>query len=72
MKPRASRSGFPIQIIRNLAAIICSLVLVPGDMSLLARPAPLQAAAADGEAALIPADSSILWWLQSRFILTPC
>jgi len=56
MKPRASRSGFPIQIIRNLAAIICSLVLVPGDMSLLARPAPLQAAAADGEAALIPAE----------------
>jgi hypothetical protein len=56
MKPRASRSGFPIQIIRNLAAIICSLVLVPGDMSLLARPSPLQAAAAGGEEALIPAD----------------
>jgi hypothetical protein len=45
-----------MQIIRNLAAVICSLVLVPGDASLLARPMPLQTAAAGGEEALIPAD----------------
>jgi uncharacterized protein DUF3300 len=51
MKPKASRSGFPIQIIRNLAAIICSLVLVPGDVSLLARPVPLPVAPAEEAAA---------------------
>jgi hypothetical protein len=51
MKPKASRSGFPIQIIRSLAAIICSLVLVPGDVSLLARPVPLPVAPAEEAAA---------------------
>jgi hypothetical protein len=51
MKPKASRSGFPIQIIRNLAAIFCSLVLVPGDVSLLARPLPLPMAPAEEAAA---------------------
>lgn len=56
MKPKTSRSGFPIQIIRNLAAVICSIVLVPGDVSLLARPVPLQAAPAEAAAAAIPAE----------------
>jgi uncharacterized protein DUF3300 len=55
MKSRASRSGFPIQITRNLAAIICSLVLVPGDASLLARPMPLPVPAEE-EGARILAD----------------
>jgi hypothetical protein len=56
MKPKASRLGFPSQIIRNLAAIICSLVLVPGDASLLARPMPLPAPPAEEEGARIPAE----------------
>jgi hypothetical protein len=57
MKPKASPSGFPIQIIRNLVAIICSLLLVPGDMSLMARPLPLPIAPPQEEAAAtIPPD----------------
>lgn len=55
MKPKATRSGFLVQIVRNLVAIICSLVLVPGDVSLLARPMPLpMAAAEEAQAATIP------------------
>jgi len=38
-------------------ALLCSVVLVPGDIDLLASPAPLQAAAAgDESAAVVPAD----------------
>lgn len=54
MKPKASRSGFPIQIIRNLAAIICSLALVPGDVNLLARPMPSPQPPAEEGGARVP------------------
>ncbi len=56
MKSKASRSGFPIQIIRNLAAIICSLALVPGDVNSLARPMPPPAPPAEEEGARVPAE----------------
>ena len=57
MKPKHSRSGFATPIIRNLMAFLCSVVLVPGDIGLLASPAPLQAAAAgDESAAVVPPD----------------
>jgi hypothetical protein len=50
MKLKVSRSWFPINSIRSLAAVICAIVLVPGDIRLLAQsaqssnPAPAQAA----------------------------
>ena len=57
MTPKNSRSGIANRIIRNLAAVICSVLLVPGDLSLLASPAPLQAAETGAEpAATIPPD----------------
>jgi len=56
MKPKASRSGFPIQIIRNLAAIICSLALVPGEVNLLARAMPPPVPQAEEEGARVPAE----------------
>src|SRR5437899_7748512 len=57
MKPKHCRSGFATPIIRNLMALLCSGVLVPGDFGLLASPAPLQAAAAgDESAAVVPPD----------------
>ena len=56
MNWKASRPGFLIGVTRNLAAVICAIVLVPGDMSLLARPGVPQAAAAGEEAARIPAE----------------
>ena len=46
MKPKHSRSGFATPIIRNLVAVLCSVVLVPGDIGLLASQAPSQVAAA--------------------------
>jgi hypothetical protein len=57
MKPKDVGSGLRMHIIRNLVAIVCSVVLVPGDMSLLASPAPQQAAAGGPEAtATVPPD----------------
>ena len=57
MKPKDVRSELTMRIIRNLVAIVCSVVLVPGDMSLLASPAPQQAAAGGPEAtATVPPD----------------
>jgi hypothetical protein len=53
MKWKASRSGILVQIVRNVVAIICALVLVPGDMSLLAQAG---ATAGGEEAARIPAE----------------
>jgi len=52
----ASWSELPIRVLRNLVAIICSAILVPGDISALARPTSPQEAAAPEEAARIPAD----------------
>ena len=57
MKPKDVRSGLTMHIIRNLVAIVCSVVLVPGDMFLVASPAPQQAAAGGPEAtATVPPD----------------
>jgi hypothetical protein len=54
MNLKASWPTFVIHTIRNAVAIICVAVLVPGDISLLARtPPPAQAGE---EAAKIPAD----------------
>jgi hypothetical protein len=50
-----TRSGFAIHIIRNLVAVICSVVLVPGDISSLAPPAQEAATGAE-TAAVIPPD----------------
>jgi hypothetical protein len=56
MKPKDVRSELTMQIIRNLVAIVCAVVLVPGDMSLLASPAPQEAAGGQEAAANIPPD----------------
>jgi hypothetical protein len=53
MKWKTSQSGLLVQIAGNVVAIICALVLAPGDMSLLAQAAPQ---AADEAAARIPAE----------------
>src|ERR1700739_2746059 len=54
MNLKASWPTFVIHTIRNFVAIICVAVLVPGDISLLAR-TPLPAQAGE-EAAKIPGD----------------
>ena len=56
MKPKACRSGFQNHFIRNLVATICAMVLVPGDISLLARPLPTPLPAEGQESASLPAD----------------
>src|SRR4030081_1307568 len=56
MKPNASRSGFQNHFIRNLVATICAMVLVPGDISVLARPLPTSVPAEGQESARLPAD----------------
>src|SRR5437870_1607942 len=43
MRLKASQSRFPIHLVRDLVAIICVAVLAPGDIGLLATPAPDQA-----------------------------
>src|SRR5207344_1716046 len=53
MKWKTSQSGLLVQIARIVVAVICALVLAPGDMSLLAQAAPQ---AATEEAARIPAE----------------
>jgi len=53
MKWKTSQSGLLVQIARDVVAIICALVLAPGDMSLLAQAAPQ---AADQAAARISAE----------------
>jgi hypothetical protein len=45
-----------ITVIRNIVAIISAVLLVPGDMTLLARPAPPRAVAGEAEAPPIPAE----------------
>ena len=52
----ASWSELPIRTLRNLVAILCAAILVPGDISALARTASPQEAAAPEEAASIPAE----------------
>ena len=46
----------PIRIVRQLMAVICAIVLLPGDMSLLAQSAPSQGAPEGKPAAAIPAE----------------
>jgi Protein of unknown function (DUF3300) len=55
MKPNL-RSGLPIRLTRNLLALICVAVLVPGDMSLFASSAQQAATAGQETAAKIPPD----------------
>ena len=50
----ASWAEIPIRVTRNLVAISCAAILVPGDLSSLARPMLPQAAAATEEAARVP------------------
>jgi Protein of unknown function (DUF3300) len=53
---KAFWSELPMRVMRNLVAIICVAILVPGDMNLLAMPVSPQAPAATEEAARIPAE----------------
>lgn len=56
MKLNASWSGLSRDFIRSLAAIICSLALVPGNMGSTAAMAQSQESSGGEQAALIPAD----------------
>jgi Protein of unknown function (DUF3300) len=56
MKFLLFRSGLPICIFRELMAVICAVVLLPGDMSLFAQPALAQSAPEGKPAATIPAE----------------
>jgi len=55
MKSTCSRLGLFVPIMRNLVAIICAILLAPGDTALFAS-ASLQADASADQAAKIPAD----------------
>jgi hypothetical protein len=57
MNPKVSRSVRQVNLVRNLLAVICALVIVPGDISLLANPVG-QAAGTGGQdaTATIPVD----------------
>src|SRR5277367_6148196 len=48
--------GLPFHRIRPFAAILCAVLLVPGDMSLLAGQTQQQAPPAEEKAASIPAE----------------
>jgi len=52
----AAWAELPIRAIRNLVAIMCAAILVPGDMSVFASPASPQTPAGTEEAARIPAE----------------
>ena len=54
MNPKNSRSALLVHLLRSLVALACTLVLVPGDLSLLAAPMPIPQATE--AAAKIPAD----------------
>src|SRR5512135_1512216 len=54
MERAVSRLVMPGKVIRNLVAIICAIVLVPGDSSVLASQAPSAAPAAQDAAKLPP------------------
>jgi Protein of unknown function (DUF3300) len=56
MEPKTSRSFFQIHFIRNLVTITCAVVLVPGDISVLARPVSPSASAEQEAAPSLPAD----------------
>lgn len=52
MKLKDTQEGSPIRIIiRNVVAIICAVVLMPGDMSLIAAPLPQETQAKENKAA---------------------
>jgi hypothetical protein len=52
----AAWAELPIRTMRNLAAIICAAILVPGDMSVFASPVSPQTASGTEEASRIPAE----------------
>jgi Protein of unknown function (DUF3300) len=52
----AAWAELPIRTMRNLVAIICAAILMPGDMSVFANPPSPQTAPAAEEAARIPAE----------------
>ena len=52
----ASWSELSMRVMRNVMAVVCAAMLVPGDMSLLVTPASAQAATATEEAARIPSE----------------
>src|SRR6476660_3620199 len=54
MNPKNSRSALLVHLLRSLVALACTLVLVPGDLRLLAAPMPIPHATE--EAARIPAE----------------
>src|SRR6476660_857350 len=54
MNPKNSRSALLVHLLRSLVALACTLVLVPGDLRLLAAPMPIPHATE--AAAKIPAD----------------
>jgi Protein of unknown function (DUF3300) len=56
MKLKASRSVIQNYLIRKLVITICAIVLVPGDITVLARPVPQDAPAGQEAPATIPAD----------------
>src|SRR3974390_2380957 len=53
MKSKSSRLGFVTPIMRNLVAVLCAILLAPGNMSVLAPPL---ATAQEAAAAKIPPD----------------
>ena len=55
MRPTSVRTALPSQVIRNFVAVLCAILLVPGDVALLANPQEQAAAPAD-QAAKIPPD----------------
>jgi len=56
MKLPISRSDLSRNIARNVTAVICAILLLPGDMSLLAMPGPQEGANAAQESVKLPAE----------------
>ena len=54
MPPKPSRAGFAVRIVRSLVAVVCAVVLAPGDMSLLATPLAQGEQAGDAATKLPP------------------
>jgi len=50
----AHRTGFPCGAIRNVIVILCTLMLIPGDLGLMAMPTPQAEAPSNEAAAKIP------------------
>ena len=61
-----------IRTLRNLVAIICAAILVPGDVSVLASPSVTTSRPRRRKRPASRQNSWIPWWLQSRSTPTPC